>query len=124
MNKNAGFTLIELMIVIVILGVLSAIALPNFIRMKRNAERASCVSNQRHIYEEASLYVLDNNVINSVFNVTVLEVAGYTRDVVGECPTSNAVDYDDYQITVVNQRVTALACDIEPAEHAWTPPGP
>ena len=40
LNKNAGFTLIELVIVIVILGILSVVAAPKAIKLKSDANRA------------------------------------------------------------------------------------
>ncbi len=44
MNKK-GFTMIELIMVIVIIGILAAVAIPKFISLKKNAEQAACDAN-------------------------------------------------------------------------------
>jgi len=58
---NRGFTLIEIFIVIAIIGCLSAIALPNYLKYKNNAMVAAASADVRIIEKQISLYVFDNN---------------------------------------------------------------
>ena len=48
MNKK-GFTLVEIMIVVLIIGLLAAIAIPNFIKARKTTQRNACIDNLRAI---------------------------------------------------------------------------
>ena len=119
MTNHKGFTLIELMIVIVIIGILAAIAVPNFFSMRESTRRASCITNQRNIVEGAILYIAENGIVAATINVTVLQAGKYISTTPSECPSSGNAGYDDYTITIANEVITVMRCDIEPAEHFW-----
>jgi prepilin-type N-terminal cleavage/methylation domain-containing protein len=56
MRNNKGFTLIELMIVVVIIGILAAIAIPNFIAMQNRAKEGSTKANMHTLQLAAEDY--------------------------------------------------------------------
>jgi len=61
-NKTKGFTLIELMIVVAIIGILAAIAIPNFLRYQQKAKQAEAKANLGAIFTSEVSYYGENNI--------------------------------------------------------------
>ena len=64
-RTQKGFTLIELMIVVVIIGILAAIAIPNFIAMQNRAKEGSTKSNMHTLQLAAEDYGVQNDGVYS-----------------------------------------------------------
>jgi prepilin-type N-terminal cleavage/methylation domain-containing protein len=49
MKKSSGFTLVEIMIVVAIIGLLAAIAIPSFVKARNTSQQNACINNLRMI---------------------------------------------------------------------------
>ena len=59
-KARKGFTLVEIMIVVLIIGILLAIAVPNFIRAREGSRTKSCIANLKHIDSAKEQWAMDN----------------------------------------------------------------
>lgn len=97
-NKK-GFTLVELMIVVVILGILVAIAVPIYSAVTKNAEKRACHSNLRILASTAVQYYLNNDSYDGLIatnggKITDLKAAESTL------PEDFIDRFDNHQIPV------------------------
>ncbi len=63
-RAERGFTLVEIMIVVLIIGILLAIAVPNFVRARESSRAKSCVANLKQIDAAKEQWAMDNNKSN------------------------------------------------------------
>ena len=88
MNRKAGFTLVEIMIVVAIIGLLAAIAIPNFVKARTKAQQNSCINNLRQIDGAKSQWALENKKVDAD-DVTTTDVAPYLKGgAIPACPAN------------------------------------
>ncbi len=103
MSRKSGFTLVEIMIVVAIIGLLAAIAIPNFVRARQSSQRSACVANLKQIDGAKATWALENRKTNTDTPVAT-EIYGdnaYIRDT-PTCPAGGAA----YVLGVVSAKPT------------------
>jgi len=85
MNKKSGFTLVEIMIVVLIIALLAAIAIPSFIRARERSRTSACINNLRQIESAKEQYAMEAG-LDDGDAVTGITWTDYIHSGLPECP--------------------------------------
>ena len=64
-SRNAGFTLVEIMIVVAIIGLLAAIAIPNFVKARSTSQMNICINNLHQIDSATQQWALETKMAST-----------------------------------------------------------
>ena len=118
-SKKWGFTLVEIMIVVAIIGLLAAIAIPNFVRARATSQANACINNLRQIDGAKQQWALETKQGTNA-PVAYTDISGYLRNAV-TCPSggSTATFATSYTAGNVSAKpVCQIGASYTPIPHA------
>ena len=108
-KRTKGFTLVEIMIVVAIIGLLVAIALPNFMKARRKSVIRSAQASLKQIEGAREQYLLDAGTnADTITTIEAAVVHEYIK-VWPTCPSGGAFGWDSTNVTATIQGYNANA---------------
>ena len=93
MKKRSGFTLVEIMIVVAIIGLLAAIAIPSFMKARTTSQQNACINNLRQIESGKEQWALAAQVAQGAAVVTTAVDVYLKKAPV--CPAGGSYSYNN-----------------------------
>jgi len=108
-SRKSGFTLVEIMIVVAIIGLLAAIAIPNFVKARTTSQANACINNLRQYDGAVQTYALEQKLASSA-TYTMSQVNPYVKlDSNGNLPSCPANGTYSEGATVTNPPICSLS---------------
>ncbi len=106
LNRNSkGFTLVEIMIVVAIIGLLAAIAVPNFVQARTSARTSTCINNLRLVAAAKDQTALEN-ALSDTATPTTVQLSPYLKSVNSATGLPTEPTSGTYSVNAVSTRPT------------------